>query len=32
MNMELIYDTDCPNVAQTRSVLIKAFARTGVSA
>jgi mercuric ion transport protein len=32
MNIELIYDADCPNVTQTRSVLIKAFARTGVSA
>lgn len=29
---ELIYDADCPNVAQARSVLIKAFASTGVSA
>lgn len=32
MNVELIYDADCPNVAQTRSLLIKAFTRTGVSA
>jgi mercuric ion transport protein len=32
MNVELIYDADCPNVAATRSLLIKAFARTGVSA
>lgn len=32
MNIELIYDADCPNVAQTRSLLIKAFTRTGVSA
>lgn len=30
--VELIYDTDCPNVAQTRSLLIQAFTRTGVSA
>ena len=32
MNVELIYDADCPNAAQTRSLLIKAFTRTGVSA
>lgn len=32
MNVELIYDADCPNVKQARSVLIKAFTRTGVSA
>ncbi len=32
MNVELIYDADCPNVAATRSLLIKAFAETGVSA
>ena len=32
MNVELIYDADCPNVASARSVLIKAFSRTGVSA
>ena len=32
MNVELIYDADCPNVAAARSLLIKAFARTGVSA
>ena len=32
MNVELIYDADCPNVAATRSLLIKAFTRTGVSA
>ncbi len=32
MNVELIYDADCPNVASARSLLIKAFARTGVSA
>jgi multidrug transporter EmrE-like cation transporter len=30
--VELIYDADCPNVAAARSLLIKAFARTGVSA
>ena len=30
--VELIYDADCPNVAQARSMLIKAFTRTGVSA
>jgi mercuric ion transport protein len=32
MNVELIYDADCPNVAPTRSLLIKAFAKTGASA
>ena len=32
MNVELIYDADCPNVAATRSQLIKAFTMTGVSA
>lgn len=32
MNVELIYDADCPNVAAARSLLIKAFTRTGVSA
>ena len=32
MRVELIYDADCPNVAAARSLLIKAFARTGVSA
>lgn len=32
MNVELIYDADCPNVAPTRSLLINAFTRTGVSA
>ena len=30
--VELIYDTDCPNVARTRSLLIQAFAQSGVSA
>lgn len=30
--VELIYDGDCPNVAAARSLLIKAFTRTGVSA
>ena len=30
--VELIYDADCPNVAAARSVLIKAFTKTGVSA
>jgi len=29
---ELIYDADCPNVAAARSLLIKAFTQTGVSA
>ena len=32
MKVELIYDADCPNVAATRTRLIKAFTRTGVSA
>jgi mercuric ion transport protein len=32
MNVELIYDNDCPNVGATRSLLIKAFTETGVSA
>ena len=32
MKVELIYDADCPNVAQARSVLIKAFTSAGVSA
>ena len=32
MKVELIYDADCPNVTQARSLLIKAFTRTGVSA
>lgn len=32
MNVELIYDGDCPNVAGTRSMLIEAFTTTGVSA
>ena len=32
MIVELIYDADCPNVPATRSRLIKAFTRTGVSA
>ena len=32
MNVELIYDADCPNVVATRSRLIKAFTQTGVSA
>jgi len=30
--VELIYDADCPNVAAARSLLIKAFTQTGVSA
>lgn len=30
--VELIYDADCPNVVQARSLLIKAFTQTGVSA
>jgi multidrug transporter EmrE-like cation transporter len=30
--VDLIYDADCPNVAQARSLLIRAFTQTGVSA
>jgi hypothetical protein len=30
--VELIFDADCPNVAAARSLLIKAFTQTGVSA
>ena len=32
MNVELIYDADCPNVAAARSQLLEAFAMTGFSA
>ena len=32
MQVELIYDADCPNVAAARSVLANAFTRTGVPA
>lgn len=32
MNVELIYDADCPNASAARSLLIRAFTRTGVSA
>ena len=32
MNVELIYDADCPNVVTTRSLLIRAFTQTGISA
>lgn len=32
MKVELLYDANCPNVAPARSLLINAFARTGVSA
>lgn len=32
MIVELIFDADCPNVPETRSQLIKAFTRTGISA
>ena len=32
MRVELIYDADCPNVPATRSLLIQAFTKTGVSA
>lgn len=31
MNIELIYDAECPNVAQTRSVLNEALSVSGVS-
>ena len=30
--IELIYDRDCPNVAQARAQLLRAFARAGVRA
>jgi len=32
VNVELIYDADCPNVGAARSLLIRAFTATGVSA
>lgn len=32
MNVEFIYDASCPNAARARSLLLRAFARTGVSA
>jgi len=32
VNVELIYDMSCPNVAAARSLLVKAFTKTGVSA
>lgn len=32
MNVELIYDADCPNVEPARSLLIRAFMQTGISA
>lgn len=32
MNVELIYDKSCPNVATARALLIRAFTQTGVSA
>ena len=32
MRVELIYDLGCPNVESARSMLIKAFTRTGQSA
>lgn len=31
MNVELIYDADCPNVPSIRLVLLEAFARAGLS-
>ena len=30
--VELIYDSDCPNVAQARTALLQAFAQAGVAA
>lgn len=30
--IELVYDHDCPNVAQTRAKLLRAFSKTGVAA
>ena len=32
MMVELIYDADCPNVADARSQLIKAFGQMGIAA
>ena len=32
MKVELIYDADCPNATAARSLLIRAFAKTGTSA
>ena len=31
MKVEFIYDPDCPNVAQSRAHLLRAFAETGIS-
>jgi mercuric ion transport protein len=32
LKVELVYDKDCPNVAATRTNLLRAFAEGGVSA
>jgi len=32
LKVELVYDKDCPNVAATRTNLLRAFAEAGVSA
>ena len=32
MRIEMIYDLDCPNVAETRAQLLRAFARVGLPA
>jgi mercuric ion transport protein len=31
MKVELIYDPDCPNVAEARAQLLRAFAETGIT-
>ena len=31
MKVEFIYDPDCPNVAETRAQLLRAFAETGIT-
>lgn len=30
--VELVYDSDCPNIGQTRAALLQAFAQAGISA
>jgi len=32
MKVELIYDADCPNVAETRANMLQAFAAAGLNA
>ena len=31
MKVEFIYDLDCPNVAEARAQLLRAFTETGIS-